>query len=148
MLDTSAAVSAALAAPSTPVAHITYSPSSPTAGQTITLSASGSTASTGATISSYNWTLFDGGGIVTGLSSSTGSTVTASASAAGTFQVQLTANDSLGQSDTTTLTITVASGNSGNNSSGGGGGGGALDGAMLGLFAASLLGALARRRMH
>ncbi len=89
---------------STPVASFTFSPSSPTAGQSVSFNASGST-DTGATITGYAWTFGDG---------STGSGVTASHpySAAGTYTVRLTVTDSLGHSSSTTHSVTVASGSS------------------------------------
>lgn len=156
MLDAGAAVAAALGGTTGPSASITVSPASPTAGQTVMLSGTSSTAGPSASIASYQWSLVSGGGIVTSLSAATGASVTATPTAAGSFNVTLTVTDSNGQSASTTSSITVsaaasdtavtASTATGNTSSGGGGGG-ALDASAL--VAMAVLGAglaAARRR--
>jgi serine protease len=153
MLDAGAAVAAALGTVVGPSASITVSPDSPTAGQAVTLSATGSQAGS-SSITSYQWSLVSGGGIVTSLSSATGQTVTATPSGAGTFSVTLTVADGNGRSASTTQSITVsaaaasvvavsestASTSTSSSSSGGGGGGalGSVELALLGLAACAL----------
>ncbi len=85
---------------SQPVAAFTFTPTGPTAGQSVSFNGSGST-DTGATITSYSWTFGDG---------STGSGVSASHSysIAGTYTVTLTIKDSTGQSSSISHTITVS----------------------------------------
>ncbi len=151
MLDAGAAVAAALGTVVGPSASITLSPDSPTAGQSVTLSAAGSQAGS-SSITSYQWSLVSGGGIVTSLSSATGQTVTATPSGAGMFSVTLTVADGNGRSASTTQSITVSAvasavavsestASTSTSSSSGGGGAGALDPmglAALGLTAATL----------
>ena len=160
MLDAGAAVAAALGTSTGPTANITVSPSSPTAGSTVTLSGASSEAGTSGSIASYQWTLASGGGIVTSLSSATGQTVTATPSAAGTFNVTLTVTDSNGGSASTTSSITVSAaasdvatsesnGSSSTSTSSSGGGGGALgtpELALMTMLACCV--AIARARSH
>jgi serine protease len=144
MLDVGAAVTAASGLP---VAVVTVTPSAPTAGQTVTLSGTGSLASvSGAAVTGYSWSLVDGGGIVSAL---TGDLTTASLavrpSAAGTFTVRLTVTDSNLQTNSSDVRITVAAAAATTTSSGGGGGG-ALGGPfVLGLLAWAGLAAWLRR---
>jgi serine protease len=159
MLDVGAAVAAALGTVVGPSASITVSPDSPTAGQAVTLSAAGSQAGS-SSITSYQWSLVSGGGIVTSLSSATGQTVTATPTGAGTFSVTLTVADGNGQNASTTQSITVsaaaasvvagsestASTSTSSSSGGGGGGGGALDAGIVAALAAWLAALWAARR--
>ena len=106
MVDAEAAVAAAAAAP---VARIQVGTAAPTAGSAVQLSGEGSSAPAGRTLSSYAWTLVDGGGIVTGFSAATNAlTTSVLPSAAGSFTVRLTVTDSLGAQAATQLTISVA----------------------------------------
>ncbi len=125
MLDASGAVQLAIAG----VASVGVSPAQPTAADTILLSGAASVPSaSGHGITSYQWELLDGGGIVSSLSGDLNSvSVTAHASGAGQFQVRLTVTDDVHVSASTTQIITVAA----VPSSGGGGGGGSMDGAAL-----------------
>ncbi len=108
MLDAGAAV-AAVAAVAGSTARIALTTAAPTAGSAVTLSASASLASVGATLSLYEWSLSDGGGIVSGFTSATNAaTASLTPSAAGSFTVKLTVTDSLGLSNSTTQTVTVA----------------------------------------
>jgi PKD repeat protein len=93
----SATISVGTAAPS---ASFTFSPSSPTTGQTVNFNASASTATSGRTITSYAWNFDDG---------STGSGVTTSHpfSASGSYSVTLTVTDSAGQTASTSRTVSV-----------------------------------------
>ena len=137
MLDAAAAVAAALGTATPPSASISVSPTSPTAGSTVTLSGADSQAGSAGSIASYQWTLTSGGGIVASLSSATGQTVTATPTGAGTFSVSLTVTDANGTSASTTHSITVAAtasdvalpsstGTVTSSTSSSGGGGGAL----------------------
>lgn len=143
MLDAGSAV----AAVSTLQAVITANPGVPTPGSAVTLSATDTIVPSGDSIASYAWTLVDGGGIVTTLSSATGSSVSATPSASGTFRVQLVATTASSATSTVIVSITASSRSSSASTSAasvgnGSGGGGAVDAALLlGLTAA--LGALA-----
>lgn len=139
MLDAGAAVAAVANSP--PVARITVTPAAPTASSPITLSAAGSTPSGNNTITSYQWTLVNGGGIVPGLANgatiATSVTATITPSAAGSFSVQLAVGDGAGNTALATQTVTVAAvpGTGGSSGGGGGGGGGALSLPWLALLA-------------
>ena len=103
MLDAGRAV----AAVGGPVARITVTTSSPTAGSEVAFSSAGSLVSS--SISSYQWAISSNGGIVTGFSSATNaSTATLTPSAAGSFSVTLTITDNLGASNVTSQAVTVA----------------------------------------
>lgn len=139
MLDASAAVAAAAGAV-VPTAVIGAPSATPQAGSSFTVSASGSTAGAGETVSSYRWVITSGGTVARISGAATGSTVTIEALAAGSITLQLTITDSAGESDSETRTITVAAAPS----SGGGGGGAAEPVWAAGLLLAVL--ALAWRR--
>jgi serine protease len=128
MLDVGQAVAAAQTGA---VAVVQTNPSAAVPGQTISISGSASLPSTsGSTISSYQWTLLDGGGIVSALAAgATSADRTATASAAGFFKVRLTVLDDHGVSATSDRWVRVASlpATSNNSGSSGGGGGGAAD---------------------
>lgn len=159
MLDAAAAVAAALGTATPPSASITVSPSSPTAGATLTLSGADSQAGSAGSIASYQWTLTSGGGIVTSLSSATGQTVTATPTGAGTFSVSLAVTDANGTSASTTSSITVAAAASdvavstssgtvtATTSSSSGGGGGAPDLGSLAALAVLAAGRALRRHV-
>lgn len=83
------------------IAEFTTSPASPTAG-VVTLDASSSTASSGATIVNYVWTFGDG------IALATAASTVAHTYAAGTFTVKLTITDSNGSTASTTQTLVVA----------------------------------------
>ena len=105
MLDVRAALVSVLRAQ----ARITVATTAPTATQQVLLSAADSVVSTGHSIVSYQWSLLGGGGVVSGfVGATTGSTVTALPTAAGTFTVGLTTTDDLGGVSTTQTTVTVA----------------------------------------
>jgi serine protease len=152
MLDAGRALAAAVGT----LARIDVSPVAPVAGGTVNLSAASSLVASGATISSYAWSITSGGGIVTGFTSSTNASTAALApSAAGTFTVRLAIVDSLGNSNSAEATVTVAPAPSNNptpappvTGGSGGGGGGAASGAwVLGVgLAAFVLRRLGSRR--
>ncbi len=131
MLDAASAVTAAKG----PLVRIGATPSQPVAGRALTLTSSQTVLVSGRSIASYRWTLVDGGGIVTALSSTTGATASATPSASGSFVVSLTVTDNTGASDEQTVEVSVdpATGSSG-------GGGGALG---LGWLAALLAAVIA-----
>jgi PKD repeat protein len=84
-----------------PTANFVFSPTLPSAGQTVLFNASGSTAGTGRTLVSYAWDFGNG---------QTGSGVTPSTSyaTAGTYNVTLTVRDDLGQTAVKSQTLTVS----------------------------------------
>jgi PKD repeat protein len=82
-------------------ASFTTSPASPTAG-VVTLDASASTASNGATIVNYVWSFGDGNAVATASAS------VAHTYAAGTYTVKLTVTDSNGSSASSTQALVVA----------------------------------------
>ena len=149
MLDAYHAVLAAAGAQ----ARIAVTSTTPTSGQPVTLDAAPSLVPANDTISTYEWTLADGGGIVTGFTGATnGPTATLTPSAAGTFVVTLKLTDANGvvTSESTSVAVggSPAPAPAPAGAGGGGGGGGALGlGWLLGLLGAVLaLGADARSR--
>jgi serine protease len=159
MLDAGRAVYAA--ANNAPIASITVS-GTPSPNQPLTLSSTSSTGGSGS-IASVEWTLIDGGGIVSGFGASgtdaqaNTSTVTVTPSAAGQFSIRLTVTDSAGIEGISERTYTVASAPtpaptpspspSSTGSSSGGGGGGAMSVDWLAALAlATLALAVVRRR--
>jgi serine protease len=150
MLDAGAAVTAAGGVQ----ALIQLQTAAPTAGTAVSLSASGSVPSLGASVSSYAWRLVaSDAGVVGGFSSATnGATVTLSPAAAGSFTVEVAITDSTGATGTAQSTVTVATatsppGGMPGGSSPGGGGGGAMTAPWLAglVLAVAVLGALRRR---
>lgn len=150
MLDVTAAVQAAI---SDPVAVVQTTPDVPVVRQTLLLSAAGSLPKPGGTsITSYQWNLLDGGGIVSGLVRTVNDdVVTVTPSGPGLFKVRLTVQDNTTDTATieqwihvpgpTVVTESIKKASSG-------GGGGALDAwsvlALLGTLAISLF---ARQRL-
>jgi len=140
MLDAGAAV---LHAAGGVLARIAVTPASPRAGTIITLDAGGTMVTDGRTIATVQWSLVDGGGIVTGFSGAVDTiTTTLSPTAAGSITVSVTVTDSVGNSATTQQTITVAAAST----SSGGGGGGALGLGWLAALALATLAAAAASR--
>jgi PKD repeat protein len=85
-----------------PVANITFSPGSPLRNTDVFFDASGSTASMGATITSWNWNFGDG------FSSTNGPTTQHQFAAPGDYTIRLTVTDSTGRTATTTIKVTVS----------------------------------------
>ena len=105
MLDAGQAVAAVSGA----FARIDVTTTTPTAGASVVLSATGSLASPGASVTQYAWSLSNGGGVVAGFSSATNaSTATLLPTAGGNFTVQLTVTDSAGQSNSVSQLVAVA----------------------------------------
>jgi serine protease len=144
LLDAAAAVAAVQAAPT---AVISASTAAPTAGTAVSLSGSGSSASSGRTITGYQWALTSGAGLASFVGATDGNAASLATSAAGTVVVQLTVTDSTGAVRSSSQTITVAAApvvvvtppTPTTPSSGGGGGGAVGGGWLLGLLAAVLL---------
>ncbi len=139
MLDAAAAVAAAAGV----MPAISFAPSAPTPGASVTFDSSLSSVAAGRTIASRLWEVTSAGSTgAAPVGATDGVTATVSTSAAGSFTVRLTITDSTGASASTTQNVTVAAPPS---SSGGGGGGGAADPAWL-LALAAALGLLGRAR--
>jgi PKD repeat protein len=85
-----------------PTAQFLFSPTAPTAGQTVFFNATQSTAGTGHRIVSYRWNWGDG------TPGRTGSTTSHSFTAPGTYVVVLTVTDEAGQIDTESVEVTVS----------------------------------------
>ncbi len=148
MLDAAGAVARAAAAATTPVPVISTLNAVPVVGQALTLSDVNSRPGPGATdISSAQWTVLDGGGIVSS-SGATGSSLTLTPTAAGAFTVRLSVTDNAATPQTRSVDVTISvaqtqsitEGSSTSNvatasSGGGGGGGGAVDLSLLALLA-------------
>ena len=127
MLDAGAAV----AAVSGPVARIDVTPALPVAGTAMQLSGSASSVAAGRSVTTWEWTLVDGGGIATAFSSATNaSTAALTPSAAGSLVVRLTVTDDLGARASINQTIAVTAPAppvvAPPAATGGGGGGGAV----------------------
>ena len=140
MIDAPGAVAAALR----PIA-VVATPSTASAGQTVSLSGADSVGADGRTIAAYAWTLVSGATSLAALSGSQTSFVAPGTS--GDVVVRLSVTDDLGRTDSTDATVRVTGGSQppppGSGSGGGGGGGGRMD--LLALFLAASLSALARR---
>lgn len=154
MLDAGAAVAAA-APTDAPVASLAMTPAQARPGQPVTFTASSSQPGpTVPGISQYQWTLISHGGIVAALEGDLqSSTVTATPSAPGTFQVRLTVTDEQLRTSITDQEVVVLDvapltvGTSSVSNSGGGGGGGAVDAPLLAILSLAALAVVGRRRM-
>ena len=148
LLDAGAAVSQVYQGTLAPSAVITASSTTPTVGDSVTLSASGSAASSGRTITGTQWAITSGAGLASFIGATSGSSVTLATSGAGTVVVQLTVTDSVGAVRSSSQSITVAAVVVVTAPATGGGGGAAPGlGWMAGLAGAALaLLALPRRR--
>lgn len=105
MLDAGAAVSAV----ATLAARINVDTANPTAGSPVVLNSGNSLSGPGRTLVSRNWSLVNGGGIVSGFSGATnGATASLTPTAAGSFTVRLTVTDDLGISASSDQTVNVA----------------------------------------
>ncbi len=128
MLDAATAVTAAA---NDPIVRIDVTPAQPAAGTAFTLTSAQTAVVAGRSIASYNWTLVSGGGIVSSLSGANTASASATPSAGGSFIVTLTVTDSLGETGSQTVEVSVTGAPPSS-----GGGGGALG---LGWLAALLL---------
>ena len=108
MLDVQAAV-AAVPAPSATQALAFATPAAPAPGGSVTLDGSTSVPASGQTITGYQWTLVDSGGIATLVAPTNAATVTVTTSGGGTFTVRLDVTDSGGGAPSSvTLAVTAA----------------------------------------
>jgi len=80
----------------------TFSPTDPTANQTVQFNGSASTGAAGATISTWAWDFGDGD-----TESESDATIAHAFSSAGTYVVRLTVTDSNGRTGTSTQELTV-----------------------------------------
>ncbi|RTL33608.1 MAG: PKD domain-containing protein [Burkholderiales bacterium] len=137
MLDAAAAVQAAS---SDAVAVIAVSPAAPTPGVVTHLDGTQSMPSPGgSSIVSYQWTLLDGGGIVSSSAwNASSSTVPVTPSGTGSFHVQLTVTDNTAQTASIDQWVVVGAPTVTTTSSGGGGGGGEVGGLELAAMALCL----------
>jgi serine protease len=141
MLDTGGAVTLAREALLAPTPAISPPSAAPIAGDSITLSGAGSTASEGRTITGYQWRLIRGADLADLVGATDGTSVTLATRAAGEVVVQLTVTDSANASRSSSQAITVAAPPVVVSApAGSGGGGGALAwGWIAGLAAAVLV---------
>ncbi|HET7526377.1 MAG TPA: S8 family serine peptidase, partial [Burkholderiaceae bacterium] len=125
MLDTRAAV-LAVPAPGTTQALAFATPAAPAPGGSVTLDGSTSVAASGHSITGYNWSLVDAGGIATLVPPANAASVVVNTSGGGTFTVRLDVTDDSGNpptpSQSTTLAVTVAAPTAAPPSNSGGGG--------------------------
>lgn len=141
MLDAASAAQAAKGI----FARITTSPASPQVGSTIQLSGSGTLVGAGRSITTWNWAILNGGGVVSAFSGATNaSTASLQPTAAGTVSIRLTVTDDLGRSSSTDTSIDVTAApttpGTGTGSGEGSSGGGVSSSAwLLGLVIASAL---------
>lgn len=142
MLDAAAAMALVRAgAVPPPSATIGVSNRAPTAGASVTLDGSGSSATGGRTVAGWRWSITAGATLASFSGPTDQPAVALATSGAGTVTVQLTVTDSAGATGTTSTTLTVGAAPVTVSSAGGGGGGGGAVGieGLLGLAAAVLL---------
>ncbi len=110
MLDAAAAVLAANAAIPVPLpsARIDMTPLKPVGAQTIALTAQNSDVPAGQSLTTYQWTLVDGGGIVSSIVGATSRDASVTTSGGGRFTIGLTVTDSALATASSTLTVAVA----------------------------------------
>lgn len=106
MLDARAAV-LAVPAPSATQALVFATPAAPVPGDTVTLDGSTSVPASSQTITGYQWTLVNSGGIATLGATTNAPTATVSASGGGTFTVRLQVTDSATATVTKDLVVSV-----------------------------------------
>lgn len=89
--------------------QVATSPTAPTVGQTVTVSASNLQLGSGRSVASWGWSIVSGSDVVTAFSSVVNtSTATLVPTAAGSFTVRLTVINDLGKQATADATVTVA----------------------------------------
>ena len=121
MLDVRAAVQA-VSAPTNTQALAYATPAAPAPGDTVTLNGATSVPGSGRTISGYQWTMVNSGGIATLGATTNSSTATVTTSGGGTFVVRLDVTDNTAATASTTLTIIAAAPVAPPSSDSGGGG--------------------------
>jgi serine protease len=148
MLNAGAAVAAAAVFAPPPVVAVSASNAQPTAGTSVTLTAT-ATPVTGRTIASYAWQITAGSSFASLAAPTNAATVTLAASASGSVTVQVTVVDSAGGSASQTQVLTVQAAPVVNTQNNAGSGGGAVSWAWLlglALAVAGLAGGRAQRR--
>ncbi len=108
LLDAGAAVASVVppaAAP--PTTGITVSNSAPTAGQSITVSASNATANGGRSIAGYQWQITSGGAFAAFSGATNAASATLVTSAAGSVVLSLTVTDNAGATGSASSTVSV-----------------------------------------
>ena len=136
MLDVAAAVAAAVpSSVAPPTAVAAASNTTPTAGESITLSSAGSGAFGGRSIASYAWSITAGGTLAAFSGATNGASATLVTSAVGAVTVSLTVTDNTGATGTASTTLAVQAAATPNAPPpSGGGGGGAMSGGWLALL--------------
>jgi serine protease len=109
MLDVRAAV-LAVPAPSATQALAFATPTAPAPGDTITLDGSTSVPASSQTVTGYQWTMVDSGGIATLVAPTNASTAMVTTSGGGTFTVRLDVTDSASAAVAASKTLTVSVG--------------------------------------
>src|SRR5581483_3455954 len=107
--STQAVVVGALAVP---VPKFVFSPTAPTAGQSVVFNADGSTAASGHNLTQFSWNFGDGVN-----STASGIVTSHTFSAAGSYNVVLSVLDDAGQKGTTSQTVVVATASGGSSAS-------------------------------
>jgi len=142
MLDAGRALAAVVRDFGTPpTARITTTATTLAAGDTLTLSGSTSTESSGAAITNFQWSVASAGAGITAVPSGsvTNPTVALSPTSGGQFTVALSVLDSQGKANQEQRTFTVSGPVASSGGGGGGGGGGALSLPWLLLLALAVL---------
>ena len=135
MLDVGAAVAAVVPpASAPPQAVIAVSSATPTVGDSVALSAAGSTVGLGRSVAGYQWQITTGGSLATFSGAANGSTATLVTSGAGAVTVTLVVTDSTGATGTSSSVINVQAAVV-TPVTGGGGGGGAFSVIWIALLA-------------
>ena len=142
MLDAGAAVAQVYAATLLPTAVFSVSSPAPTVGTAVTLDAAASAASSGRSVTGYQWAITSGSTVASLTGATTGRTATLATNSVGTVVVSLTVTDNTGASTSTSQTVTVLDVPVVvvTPPAGGGGGGGAMGAEwLLGLAVAAAL---------
>lgn len=105
----SASRSVAVHAPAAPVVRLLPSATVVTAGGRVDLDASASTAASGLTVAAWRWAITSGGDLasITAGANEAVASVTTRGSSSGSFTVQVTVTDSLGQESSASVTVGV-----------------------------------------
>ena len=141
MLDAGAAVAQVYAATLLPAAVFSVSNPAPTVGTAVALDAAASAASSGRSITGYQWAITSGGTFASLTGATTGRTATLATTRVGSVVISLTVTDNTGASTSSSQTVTVVDVPVvvvTPPASGGGGGGGAMGAEwLLGLAVAA-----------
>jgi PKD repeat protein len=105
-LSASTSVPTSVGGVATPTVKVVFSPSAPSAGQTIVFNGDQSTAAPGHSLTVFGWNFGDG-------ATASGSIASHAFAAAGTYNVVLSVADDTGQKGTQSVSVSVTSGGSG-----------------------------------